>query len=52
MHVVNLCIGYTLGIKENTETHEKLVDRKMTKVQEMVTLAGAFRHGLHIIKAR
>ena len=51
MHLVNLCIGYTLGIKENTETHKRFIDGKMKKVQEMVTLGGAFTDDLRIIKA-
>ena len=50
MHAVNLSIGYTLGIKVNTKTEEKLVDGKMKKVQEIVTPGGDFPDGIRIIK--
>lgn len=40
MHVVNIVIEYTLGIKENTKTHKRVVDGKMQKVKEIVTPGG------------
>ena len=40
MHVVNLLIEYTLGIKENTKTNKRVVDGKMQKVKEIVTPGG------------
>ena len=39
MHVVNLAIGYTLGIKENTCTKTVTVEGKSTEVTDIVTPA-------------
>ena len=51
MHVVNLTIGYVLGIKENTRTHDEVVDGAVKKVQRIVTPGGAFKQGMVIVKA-
>ena len=50
MHVVNLVIGYTLGIKENTKTHNETVNGDVKKVKMIVTPGGEFTEGLRIIK--
>ena len=44
MHVVNLAIGYTLGIKDNTKTTTTMVDGKKTKEKVIVTPGGRFDH--------
>ena len=51
MHVVNLVIEYTLGIKENNKTHKRVVDGKMQKVKEIVTPGREFTDGLRVIKS-
>ena len=51
MHVVNFVIEYTLGIKENTKTHKRVVDGKIQKVKEIVTPGGEFTDGLRVIKS-
>ena len=48
MHVVNLVIEYTLGIKENTKTHKRGVDGNMQKVKEIVTPGEEFTDGLRV----
>ena len=37
MHVVNLAIAYTLGIKENTKTYKVYDQGKKEKSTEIVT---------------
>ena len=51
MHVVNLVLEYTLGIKENTKTHKRVVDGKMQKFKEIVSPDREFTDGLCVIKA-
>ena len=52
MHVVNLAIGYTLGIKENTRTTTTvLVDGTKTKEKEVVTPGGRFDQGMKIVRS-
>ena len=50
MHVVNLAISYTLGVKENTKTHKVVLERKKEKVTEIVTPGGAFPDSGRILK--
>ena len=51
MHVVNLVMGYGLGVKENTKT-KSVADEKgvVKKVQYMVTPGGAFPEGARLVE--
>ena len=52
MHIVLLVMGYGLGVKENTKTHQVTDDKGVVKkVQSIVTPGGAFPDGERIIKA-
>ena len=51
MHIVNIVIEYTLGIKENTKTHKRVVDGEMQKVKDTVTTGEEFTDCLRVIKA-
>ena len=51
MHVVNLSMGYGLGVKENKKT-VKVTDEQgdVKKVQSIVTPGGAFPEGARLVK--
>ena len=52
MHVVNLCLGYGLGVKENTKSR-RVNDGEggaVTKVHSIVTKGGPFLDGARICK--
>ena len=50
MHVLNLCMLYGLGLRENTQTKNEIVDGKKMKVQRVVTPGGEFKGGLKLVE--
>ena len=51
LHIANLILGYSLGLKENVKT-ETVTDSggKKQKVKVIVTLGGSFENGARLIK--
>ncbi|KAJ8519120.1 hypothetical protein ON010_g18113 [Phytophthora cinnamomi] len=52
MHCLNLCIGYGVGLKENTQsqTYKCPKTKVMMKRQIIVTVGGEFREGSNVIR--